>query len=52
MSPDGSGAEFSENIPLEPKHHLPISLKGVEKEDFTMVFGYPGAHKDIYPLLV
>ena len=44
MSPDGSGAEFSEeNIPLEPKHHLPISLKGVEKEDFTMVFGYPGS---------
>ena len=43
MSPDGSGSEYSEeNIPLKPKHHLPISLNGVEKEDFTMVFGYPG----------
>jgi len=42
-APDGSGAEYSEdNIPLKPKHHLPISLNGVEEGDFTMVFGYPG----------
>ena len=42
-APDGSGAEYSkENIPLKPKHHLPISLAGVESNDFTMVFGYPG----------
>ncbi|MDR1668127.1 MAG: S46 family peptidase [Bacteroidales bacterium] len=30
------------NIPLKPRHHLPISLKGVEKNDFTMILGYPG----------
>ena len=36
-------AEYSEkNVPYKPKKHFPISLKGVEKGDFTMVFGYPG----------
>jgi hypothetical protein len=43
MSPDGKPAEYSEeNIPFKPKHHLPISLKGIEKGDFTMILGYPG----------
>ncbi len=42
-APDGKPAEFSEkNIPLKPKHFLPISLKGVKKNDFAMVMGYPG----------
>ncbi|MCD4683811.1 MAG: S46 family peptidase, partial [Bacteroidales bacterium] len=42
-APDGSPAEYSEdNVPLKPKHHIPISLKGVEKDDFTMIWGYPG----------
>ncbi|MCH7658767.1 MAG: S46 family peptidase [Bacteroidetes bacterium] len=41
--PDGKPAEYSEdNIPLKPKHYLPVSLKGVEPDDFTMVLGYPG----------
>lgn len=41
--PDGNPAEFSEdNIPLKPKHHLPISLKGVQDNDFAMVMGFPG----------
>ena len=41
--PDGKPAEYSpENIPLKSKHFLPISLKGYEKGDFTMVLGYPG----------
>lgn len=40
--PDGKPAEYSENnIPLKPKHFFPISLKGAEKDDFTMVFGFP-----------
>lgn len=30
-----------DNVPYKPKKHLTISLKGVEKGDFTMVFGYP-----------
>ncbi|MAZ55667.1 MAG: serine protease [Flavobacteriales bacterium] len=42
-APDGSPAEYSkENIPLKPKHHLPISLDGVNNDDFTMIMGYPG----------
>lgn len=43
-SPDGKPAEYSEdNIPMKPKHHLPISLDGVKEGDFTMIFGYPGS---------
>jgi hypothetical protein len=42
-APDGSPADYAtENIPLKPKHHLPISLDGVQKDDFTMIWGYPG----------
>ncbi len=42
--PDGKPAEYStENVPLKPKHHLPVSLNGVEDGDFTMTFGYPGS---------
>lgn len=31
-----------DNQPLKPKKSLTISLKGVQENDFTMVFGYPG----------
>lgn len=42
-APDGSPAEYAkENIPLKPKHHLPVSIKGVEREDFSMIWGFPG----------
>ncbi|MDP2424673.1 MAG: S46 family peptidase [Bacteroidales bacterium] len=42
-APDGSPAGYSkDNIPLKPKHHLPISIKGVECEDFAMIWGFPG----------
>lgn len=42
--PDGKPADYSkENIPLKPKYHLPISLKGVKKNDFAMIWGYPGS---------
>lgn len=42
-APDGSPAEYSKNnIPLKPKYSLPVSLKGVKKDDFTMIWGYPG----------
>jgi len=40
---DGKPAKYSpDNVPLKPRHFLPISLKGIEKEDFAMVMGYPG----------
>ena len=43
-APDGSPAEYSEdNIPMKPKHHLPVSMDGVKEGDFTMIFGYPGS---------
>ncbi|HCT70314.1 MAG TPA: hypothetical protein DF409_03910, partial [Bacteroidales bacterium] len=33
-------ADYSpDNVPYRPKSHLPISLKGAEKGDFTFVFG-------------
>lgn len=32
-----------DNVPYKPKHHLPVSLKGVEKGDYAMIFGYPGS---------
>lgn len=41
---DNNPAEYSEdNVPYTPKHFLPISLKGVEEGDFSMIFGYPGS---------
>ncbi|MBP6455921.1 MAG: S46 family peptidase [Chitinophagaceae bacterium] len=30
------------NRPYQPRHHLPVSLKGVQDGDFAMVMGYPG----------
>ena len=42
-SPDNKPAEYSEkNIPYKPRHFLPINLKGIKENDFTMVFGFPG----------
>ncbi|MDD3636905.1 MAG: S46 family peptidase [Bacteroidales bacterium] len=42
-APDGSPADYApENIPLQPRHYLPISLDGVKKDDFAMIWGYPG----------
>ena len=43
MSPDGKPAEYSEdNVPLKPKHFLPVSAKGIQKDDFAMTLGFPG----------
>jgi hypothetical protein len=43
MGPDGKPAEYSEdNVPLKPKYHLPVSVKGVDENDFAMILGYPG----------
>lgn len=43
-APDGKPADYSkENVPLKPRHFLPVSLKGVEQKDFAMIMGYPGS---------
>ncbi|MEZ4987078.1 MAG: S46 family peptidase [Saprospiraceae bacterium] len=42
-APDGKPADYSpDNVPFQPRHHLPVSLDGVEPQDFTLVFGFPG----------
>ncbi len=40
-----------ENVPFKPRHFLPISLDGVEKGDFTLVFGFPGATNAYLPAI-
>ena len=36
-------AEYSaDNLPYKPLYSFPISLKGAENGDFTMVYGFPG----------
>lgn len=41
--PDGKPAPYSkDNIPLKPKHYLPVSIKDRNKGDFAMILGYPG----------
>ena len=41
---NGEPAEYSENNkPLTPKHNLPVSLDGVQPDDFTMIWGFPGS---------
>lgn len=43
-APDGTPAEYSkDNIPMAPKHHLPVSIGGVKNGDFSMILGYPGS---------
>ena len=43
-------AEYSENnVPYKPRHHIPISLDGYEKGDFTFVFGFPGRTQEYLP---
>ena len=40
---NGNPAEYSlNNVPLKPKYYLPVSVKGVQPGDFTMIVGYPG----------
>jgi hypothetical protein len=39
----GNPATYAaDNVPLKPKHVLPISMKGVKETDYAMVMGYPG----------
>ncbi|MFN3755746.1 MAG: S46 family peptidase [Flavobacterium sp.] len=40
---DNNPAAFAEsNVPLQPKHHLPINIGGFKEKDFAMILGYPG----------
>ena len=40
---NGNPANYStSNVPLKPKHHLPVNIKGFKENDFAMILGYPG----------
>lgn len=42
-APGGLPADYSENnVPMNPRHHLPVSTRGIQPDDFAMVLGYPG----------
>ncbi|OQP45692.1 S46 family peptidase [Niastella populi] len=44
MSKDAKPAAYSpENVPLKPKHFLPVSIKGIKDGDYAMIYGYPGS---------
>jgi len=48
-APDGKPASYSKsNIPLKPKHYLPVSIKDLNEGDFAMVMGYPGRTQRYY----
>jgi hypothetical protein len=41
---DGKPEAYNrENIPLKPRHFLPVSIKGFKDGDFAMIYGYPGS---------
>lgn len=49
---DNKPAPFSkENVPFKPRKHLTISLRGVQPDDFTFVYGFPGRTEEYLPSL-
>ncbi|MBQ0016327.1 MAG: S46 family peptidase [Bacteroidales bacterium] len=43
-APNGSPAAYSKsNVPVQPRHHLPVSIREVKDGDFAMVLGFPGS---------
>src|SRR5690606_4324452 len=40
---NGNPAEYAaNNVPLKPKHFLPVNIQGLKQGDFSMILGYPG----------
>jgi hypothetical protein len=47
---DNMPADYTKsNVPYKPKKFLTISMKGVDKGDFTMVYGYPASTSEYLP---
>ena len=43
-------ADYSpDNVPFKPKKFFPVSMKGIQPGDFTMVFGNPGTTMEYWP---
>ncbi|MFN2394832.1 MAG: S46 family peptidase [Bacteroidales bacterium] len=41
---ENNPAEYNtDNVPFSPDHFFPVSNRGIEKHDFTMVYGFPGS---------
>jgi len=41
---DNKPAEYAaDNVPMKPKHHLPISIREKKIGDYAMIMGYPGS---------
>ncbi len=41
--PDGKPADPADgNVPMNPRHSLPIDISGLEEGDFAMIYGFPG----------
>ena len=41
---NGEPAEYSaENVPLQTPKYLPISIKGLQENDYAMIMGFPGS---------
>lgn len=48
---DNEPAEYSpDNVPFQPAHHLPISVKDKKVGDFTMIMGFPGNTQRYLPV--
>ena len=44
MSSTGKPSDYNkENVPLQPKYSLPVSIKGIKDGDYAMIYGYPGS---------
>lgn len=50
-APDGSPAEYSaNNVPMQVKNPLVVSLKGTEEGDFSLIYGFPGRTTSYLPV--
>ncbi len=50
VNQENKPADYStENVPYKPMHVLPVSIKGVQEDDFTFVFGFPGRTEQYLP---
>lgn len=46
---EGNPAKYSpDNVPLRPRKHFVISLKGINENDFVMLMGFPGRTNHFY----
>jgi hypothetical protein len=50
VNKDNEPAPYAEeNVPYKPLYSIPISVKGVQEDDFTFIFGFPGRTQEYLP---